>query len=89
MRKWIFAIGAGIGYIFGTKAGRQRYEQMRAKARETLDRPEVRHATQAAKAKVDELVDEGRRKMRDIRQRAETSEADPDEAMRAPLGPSS
>lgn len=28
-----FVFGAGVGYVFGTKAGRERYEQMRRQAR--------------------------------------------------------
>ncbi len=30
--KWGIAVGLGLGYVLGTKAGRERYEQIRAAA---------------------------------------------------------
>ena len=35
-------VGAGIGYVLGTKAGRERYEQITASARQLLDKPQVK-----------------------------------------------
>lgn len=73
-KKWLFAAGA-VGYVLGTRAGRQRYEQMKAKAQEVLDRPEVKDATAAVQAEATRIYDEGRQlirdKMRDIRVRSE------------------
>jgi len=75
VKKWIFAAGAGIGYVLGTRAGRQRYEQMMAKAREVLDKPEVQEAKRTVQTEANRLYGEGRQlvrdKMRHIRERSE------------------
>ena len=61
IKKWIFAAGAGIGYVLGTRAGRERYEQMRARARHIMENPKVKEtADEAAR-----LVEEGRLAVRD------------------------
>lgn len=54
MRVVTFAAGAAIGYLFGTKAGRQRYEQIVAGARQLADHPTVVNAQARVKALVDE-----------------------------------
>lgn len=41
MRAVTFAAGAAVGYLFGTKAGRQRYEQIVASARQLAEHPTV------------------------------------------------
>jgi hypothetical protein len=75
VKKWIFAAGAGIGYVLGTRAGRQRYDQMMAKARDVLDKPEVKEAKRTVQAEANRLYGEGRQmvrdKMRHIRERSE------------------
>lgn len=35
-------VGAAVGYVLGAKAGRERYEQMTASARQLLDKPQVK-----------------------------------------------
>lgn len=37
----VAATAAGIGYVFGTKAGRARFEQLRGQAKEFLGSPQV------------------------------------------------
>jgi len=37
---WL-AAGAAIGYVFGTKAGRERYEQIKATAADLAEKPVV------------------------------------------------
>jgi hypothetical protein len=75
VKKWIFAAGAGIGYVLGTRAGRQKYDQMVAKAREVLDKPEVQDAKRTVQTEANRLYGEGRQlvrdKMRHMRERAE------------------
>ena len=42
-----FAAGMAVGYVFGTRAGRGKYEQIAGKARRLLDNPtlgELQHA---------------------------------------------
>jgi hypothetical protein len=45
IRKLTLAAGFGAGYVLGARAGRQRYDQIVAKAREFAGRPEVQDAT--------------------------------------------
>ncbi len=37
----LFVVGLGAGYVLGARAGRQRYEQIRAAARHVWDSPTV------------------------------------------------
>lgn len=39
--KFLFIIGLGVGYVLGSRAGRPRYEQMKAKAAEAWEDPRV------------------------------------------------
>jgi hypothetical protein len=49
MKKIALLIAAGVGYVLGTKAGRERYEQIRGAARKVADDPRVQEkAHQAA-----------------------------------------
>ncbi len=43
MRKWYFVAGLGIGYVMGTKAGRERYEQIMGWTREITGNDKVQH----------------------------------------------
>ncbi|MFE9423483.1 hypothetical protein ACFYNO_11030 [Kitasatospora sp. NPDC006697] len=49
MWKLSFITGAAVGYVLGTRAGRQRYEQLAATARRVAEHPKVQEATQKAK----------------------------------------
>ena len=61
IKKWIFAAGAGLGYVLGTRAGREKYEKMRAQARHIMENPKVKETTDEAAR----LVEEGRLAVRD------------------------
>lgn len=50
------AAGAAIGYVFGTKAGRERYEQIKATAAEWAEKPAVADTV----ATVGALADRGK-----------------------------
>jgi hypothetical protein len=65
IKKWIFAAGAGVGYVLGTRAGRQKYDAMVGKARQVMERPDVKEATEAIQTQASRLYDEGRHKLRD------------------------
>jgi hypothetical protein len=65
IKKWIFAAGAGVGYVLGTRAGRQKYDAMVGKAREVMERPDVKEATEAIAAQAGRIYDEGRHLVRD------------------------
>lgn len=42
--KILFIVGLGVGYVLGARAGRPRYEQIRAKATEAWENPRVQKA---------------------------------------------
>jgi hypothetical protein len=51
-----FMLGAAIGYVLGTRAGRERYEQLASTYRRVADHPAVQGAAGIAKAKVVDAV---------------------------------
>lgn len=51
-----FLLGAAIGYVFGAKAGRARYDQIVRTYRKVADHPMVQGAAGVARAKVGEKV---------------------------------
>jgi len=82
IKKWLFVAGAGVGYVLGTRAGRERYERMRAQAREFLDKPKVKEATETVQAEATRLYDEGKakvkEKVRQLNERTSTSDSEPE-----------
>lgn len=46
--KLTFVIGLALGYVIGTRAGRERYEQLKKSAREFSQNPAVRNAAESA-----------------------------------------
>lgn len=59
--KVLFALGLGVGYVFGTRAGRARYNQMKSAALKVWNDPRVQEqvtvATQFVKDNAPEVVD--------------------------------
>lgn len=43
-----FVAGLAVGYVLGTRAGRERYERLRQAAQRFADNPAVRNATESA-----------------------------------------
>lgn len=54
-------MGAAIGYVLGSRAGRERYEQIKRSAVRAADHPAVQGAAGFVQAKVVELLPGGRR----------------------------
>ena len=48
MKKLTVLVAGGIGYVLGTKAGRERYEQIKGVARKVKDNPTVQEKTHHA-----------------------------------------
>ncbi|WP_405761906.1 YtxH domain-containing protein [Streptomyces sp. NBC_00045] len=44
--KVTFAVGLALGYVLGTRAGRERYEQLKKSAREIVQNPAVRNTAE-------------------------------------------
>ena len=51
-----FLAGLAVGFIVGTRAGRERYEQMVKASRKVAENPTVQKATRAAGGKATELT---------------------------------
>ncbi|WP_069811558.1 hypothetical protein [Streptomyces sp. TP-A0874] len=43
-----FITGLAVGYVLGTRAGKERYEQLRNAARQIMQNPAVRNAAESA-----------------------------------------
>lgn len=71
-------IGAAAGYVFGTKAGRRRYEQIRRGYEAAVNSPATKRAVRASrKALADRLDPEPRmRELRDVRGTGRAGELD-------------
>lgn len=54
-----FVVGVGVGYVLGTRAGRERYEQLARAYRRVADDPSVQAAAGVARAKAGEAVNAG------------------------------
>ncbi|MGV9344273.1 YtxH domain-containing protein [Streptomyces spiralis] len=44
----VFIAGLAVGYVLGTRAGRERYEQLRKSARQVAQNPAVRNTAESA-----------------------------------------
>ncbi len=56
MRKFSFVLGFGVGYVLGTKAGRQRYEQLLRSWHQVRDSPAVQEAAGLIQARAEGAV---------------------------------
>ena len=54
-----FLIGAGAGYVLGTRAGRERYEQLRRWFRSVSGNPAVQQITERGKEAAGEAAHKG------------------------------
>ncbi|WP_327356201.1 YtxH domain-containing protein [Streptomyces sp. NBC_01304] len=46
--KLTFVVGLALGYVIGTRAGRERYEQLKKTARQISQNPAVRNTVESA-----------------------------------------
>ena len=58
--KLIFITGVGVGYVLGTRAGREKFDQMVAQARKVWESPTVQEAAGVVQAQATKLYDEGK-----------------------------
>jgi hypothetical protein len=52
-----FIAGLALGYVIGTRAGRERYEQMKKSARQFAENPAVRNTAESAARSGRDLAD--------------------------------
>jgi len=55
MKRTAFIVGAAVGYVFGTRAGRERYEQIKKAARQLAQNPSVQSAAGTARTQAGDL----------------------------------
>ena len=68
-----FLSGMAAGFVVGTRAGRERYEQMKKLARAAAGSPPVQHAAGAVQAQAAELMKNATHKVADgLHDRAQT-----------------
>jgi hypothetical protein len=60
VRKTTFVLGFAAGYVLGSKAGRERYEQIRAAARGLQENPAVQSAAGVLQQQASDLVAQAR-----------------------------
>ncbi|HEY6277219.1 MAG TPA: hypothetical protein VIX86_12910 [Streptosporangiaceae bacterium] len=63
--RFVFAVGLGVGYVLGARAGRERYEQLARLARKAADSPAVQQAAGAVQAQAADLAKNTRSKIAD------------------------
>ena len=63
--KLIFITGVGVGYVLGTRAGREKFDQMVAQARRVWESPTVQEAAGVVQAQATKLYDEGKQVVTD------------------------
>jgi hypothetical protein len=67
--KLMFAAGVGLGYLLGTRAGRERFDQITEKARQFWQSDTVQEAAGAVQAKAGRLYDTGKQMVTEQTQR--------------------
>jgi hypothetical protein len=60
-----FLTGAAVGYVLGTHAGRERYEQIKRLSRRVAENPTVQEAAGIMRARAGELAGTARQKVGD------------------------
>jgi hypothetical protein len=58
--KIMFLAGAAAGFVFGTRAGREKYDQMMTAAHKAMDNPTVHETTGQIQAQATKLLDHGK-----------------------------
>jgi hypothetical protein len=58
-----FIIGAAVGYLLGTRAGRERYEQIKRTARRCAENPTVQETAGLLRAQAGELAGTAKEKV--------------------------
>jgi hypothetical protein len=73
LRRVYLVLGLAVGYVLGTRAGRERYEAIRDAARRVADRPDVQETAGLVAAQISHLT---RRAAGAVAGRAGTSAVD-------------
>lgn len=63
--KAAFILGAAVGYVLGTRAGREQFEKIKAGARSAMDHPAVKDKVAQAETAISDVVREQGAKVTD------------------------
>jgi hypothetical protein len=63
--KLFFITGVGVGYVLGTRAGREKFDQMVAQARKVWESPTVQEAAGVVQAQATKIYDDGKQAVTD------------------------
>ena len=61
--KLMFISGLAAGFVLGSRAGREKYEEIRASAKKVWEHPTVQEAAGVAQAQANKLYTEGKDKL--------------------------
>ena len=61
--KLMFITGLAAGFVLGSRAGREKYEEIRANAKKVWEHPTVQEAAGVAQAQANKLYTEGKDKL--------------------------
>ncbi|MDH2424950.1 YtxH domain-containing protein [Sphaerisporangium sp. TRM90804] len=61
-----FAVGMAVGYVLGSRAGRERYEQIKRLSQRVTDNPMVQQAAGLAGAQASKAAEVTRHKLGDV-----------------------
>ncbi|MFA1539199.1 YtxH domain-containing protein [Actinomadura monticuli] len=67
--RMMFMAGAAVGYVLGTKAGRERYEQIKRLSQQVSENPNVQEAAGMLRAKGEEFAGAARGKANHLKDR--------------------
>jgi hypothetical protein len=73
-------VGAAVGYVLGAKAGRERYDQIAASARQLMDKPQVKRVMESAPGNLGARVEQVANKAADAVHQASDKVAPSDTA---------
>ncbi|MEV7007779.1 YtxH domain-containing protein [Streptosporangium sp. NPDC051022] len=62
----MFGVGLAIGYVLGSRAGRERYEQLKRMAQRVSDSPAVQEAAGLVGARVSQVTSVAKTKVSDV-----------------------
>jgi hypothetical protein len=77
--KILFLVGLGVGYVLGTRAGRERYEQIRSRAKDVWDsepvQRQVHRASDFVREKAPEVAGQVEQQLRKINEQVKSRRA--------------
>lgn len=87
--KVTFGLGLGVGYVLGTKAGREKFDQLMTSSRHAWQSEPVQNAKDVAQQQAARIYDDGKHAVNDRLNRSEHIGRKPDQTLASdkPIGP--